>query len=128
MAVVAGNFHKTCMKVAPSYFKGCRVVIDRVHQPGHVRCSPAFCMAHFKEKLACINSQVAEQANSDLERSDQKGSLAHMGHFNFMVSFRFSMFLENLRHMRTACKLEKHTSFMELVTVLRDRAPVPVPE
>ena len=109
------------MKAAPGFFCDCTMVIDRVHQPGHVRCDPAFCMHHYKERMVDICSQIAEQTNAEMERSDQKGSLAHMGHFNFMLSFRLSMFMSNLRSMRTRLALPHHTSFMALVAALRVR-------
>jgi hypothetical protein len=92
------NFHKTCMRIAPLFWRDCLIVIDREHQPNHCNCSPVFDMAHFPHlEKEVSNSQIAEQFHSELQRSDLTGSLCGMTQVNFMLSLRFFMFLHNIR-------------------------------
>lgn len=68
------------MNREPWFFRHCIVFIDRLHRyvevtlcsssrcsKGHFNCSPGFDIDHF-EWLKAINTQVAEQANSILQR------------------------------------------------------------
>jgi len=94
----ACNLHKTCMRVAPCFWRCCLMLIDREHQCNHKNCSPVFDMAHFPHlEKEVTNSQIAEQYHSELERSDLTGSLSGMTQVNFMLSCRFFMFLHNMR-------------------------------
>ena len=65
----ACKFHIFALKREPSRFKNSRFLVDRLHFPrGHVGCSLGYSMDTYKadEDICNVNSQVNEQANSNL--------------------------------------------------------------
>ena len=80
------------------------MVIDRFHEPGHVACSCVFNMDQYAECCGRthVDSQVAEQGNSEFAKSDMAASVRHMSQVNFLLSFRFFMFLYNARMFANA--------------------------
>lgn len=116
----ACNFHKTAMKLAPQYFAHTVLVIDQMHEKGHVRCSPAFSLNNqVLPATQKINSQVAEQGNSLIDLSDFKPSGSNMSQINFMLSFRFFMFVYNLRVMRDQVLKNNLLSFLDVLDFSR---------
>lgn len=108
------NLHKHVMRFAPVHFASTKFVIDRVHQHGHVACSPAFKMDFFTQ-LDNVNSQICEQGNALIFHSDISSSACYMSQFNFMLSFRFFLFLYNMRQFCPRSDM----SFAETVAVFR---------
>jgi hypothetical protein len=92
----ACNLHKLCMKIAPTFFQNTIFVVDRLHEPGHVSCSPAFCMRYHRH-LINVNSQVAEEGNSYLSGSDIISCISMMTQSNFLRSMRLWMLMYNIR-------------------------------
>jgi len=92
----ACNLQKLCMKTAPTFFQDSVFLIDRLHEPGHVSCSPAFIMK-FHRYLINVNSQVAEEGNSYLASSDIIPCISMMNQANFIRSLRLWMLMYNIR-------------------------------
>jgi hypothetical protein len=114
----ACNLHKMNMRLAPHFFGETLHVIDRLHDAGHIRCSPVFSLDHQvipNCKGRHINSQVAEQGNSVIDLTDFKPSGSNMTQVNFMLSFRFFMFAYNLRIMRDHQFKNSYMSFLDML-------------
>jgi hypothetical protein len=99
------NVHRTCTYLSPSFFDSTNFVIDRLHQPTHTRCSPAFKMDYFRYLRSC-NSQVAEQGNSLIESSDLISCISNMKQSNFIRTLKTWMFMYNVRVKYTGNKLD----------------------
>ena len=67
----ACKLHIYALKREPSRFQNTRFLVDRLHFPrGHVGCSLGYSMDTYQtnEDIRGVNSQVNEQANSNLRR------------------------------------------------------------
>lgn len=116
----ACNLHKMNMKLAPHFFSRTVHVIDRLHAPTHVKCSPAFCIDHqLRPEILKCNTQAAEQGNSIIDLSDFKPSGSNMSQVNFMLSFRLFMFIYNLRIIRNQDAANTSMSFIDLLERVR---------
>ena len=63
------KLHSYCLNREPALYKGTRFFIDRFHWRGNVGCSKGYCLdEHNTAEVRSLNSQVNEQANSQLQR------------------------------------------------------------
>ena len=78
------NVHTYCLKREPARFKDTKFLVDRLHFRNHVGCSLGYSMNTYTsdEEIREINSQVCEQANSDLRLLATQ--IAHMTPHNAM--------------------------------------------
>jgi len=86
----ACKLHQYCLNREPAIFKHTQFSVDRFHWKGHIGCSSGYCLDQYQHpQLKAINSQINEQANSNLQHI--KGQLAYMSIENF--KFTLSLFL-----------------------------------
>ncbi|EFJ40079.1 hypothetical protein VOLCADRAFT_100152 [Volvox carteri f. nagariensis] len=94
----ACNLHEYCMNRAPAFFQGTQFAVDRFHWGNHVSCSHAYNLSLFPG-LSYINSEVAEQVNSELRPF--KAMLSQMKQANFMACMRLALHHRNSARVDT---------------------------
>ena len=100
----ACKLHTYCLKREPARFKDTKFLVDRLHFRNHVGCSLGYSMNTYTsdEEIREINSQVCEQANSDLRLLATQ--IAHMTPHNAMR--HLSVFL-SIRNGKKHVKMRK---------------------
>ncbi|XP_038077318.1 uncharacterized protein LOC119745165 [Patiria miniata] len=90
----ACHLHAYCLNREPGMFKKTKFLIDRLHWPNHTACSVGYKLDGYS-KYKAINSQVAEQMNSSLQRI--KVQLSYMAQDNFLWHCRFFLWGKNMK-------------------------------
>ena len=89
------NLHRFCNYRESSFFEYFCFLLDRFHASNHVYCSPAFNPSLYTSaEIQALNSQAAEQGNSDLHSLDSH--LGYMTQANFLFNIRSQIFRFNL--------------------------------
>ena len=99
------KLHLYSLKREPDRFRNTRFMVDRLHYTkGHVGCSLGYCMDSYSEDayIANINSQVCEQANSNLRNISTQ--VAYMTPDNFIFHVKIFLALRNTTKIRQLFK------------------------
>lgn len=75
-----------CLNRLPDFFKHTLFVVDRLHWHNHSACSLGYCMNYYVRTLHRVNSVIAEQNNSALQKI--KPTLSRTRQGPFMVLLR----------------------------------------
>ena len=85
------HLHLYCMKREPLHFKNSRFMVDRMHFKNHTACSEGYSMDTYKDiKIEDINSQINEQANSQLRHLSTQAAYMTPQNLIFQVSMFFA--------------------------------------
>jgi hypothetical protein len=90
----ACNLHNYCLNCDPLFFKNTKFLVDRFHWDNHRTCSSGYNVSHYPV-FARLNSQLVEQANSELDKI--KGSLSYMNKKNFLTHLKLFLYFLNDR-------------------------------
>ena len=92
----ACQLHTYVLKREPARFKGTMFLVDRLHFSNHVACSLGYCMETYSsnEEIKELNSQVCEQANSDLRHLATQ--IAHMTPDNALCHVTVFLCIRNM--------------------------------
>lgn len=97
----ACNTHRHCIKWQPGFFQNTRFCIDRIHKYNHHGCGPGYQLDQLDPRellvdnvtVSALNSQVAEQCNSLLERI--RTQVAYLKHENVMSYVKYFLAMRN---------------------------------
>ena len=93
----SSKLHLYALKREPKRFQNTRFLVDRLHYPrGHVACTLGYSMDSYSndEYIKNINSQVNEQANSELRRLST--SCAYMSPKNVLLHMKAFLAIRNI--------------------------------
>ena len=91
----ACKLHQYCLNGEPAFFKHTQFAVDRFHWKGHIGCSSGYCLDNYQHpEIKAINSQINEQANSNLQHI--KGQVAYMSIENFMFTVTLFLAIRNI--------------------------------
>ncbi|BDA41042.1 hypothetical protein COCOBI_01-6970 [Coccomyxa sp. Obi] len=97
----ACNLHRYALRRAPKFFAETAFRIDRLHIFNHNGCSSGYNLAKYPQdmkivegvRLRTLNTQVAEQCNSILDRV--RTQVVYMHHDNGMVYLKYFLACSN---------------------------------
>jgi hypothetical protein len=86
---------------SPGFYRDCQFMLDRLHVKGHAKCSPAYDPYLYQsEQMRSLNSQIAEQVNS--EYKNKCSQLYAMSMPVFLFHIRHFIYLRVRRHQLLA--------------------------
>lgn len=90
------NLHEYALKRNPVHIKKSTFLVDRLHWRDHTGCSSAYDSSSYRE-MDTVNTQVAEQRNSVLQRIES--ALSYMNQENFMHHCKFFLWYRNKKNL-----------------------------
>lgn len=96
--------HEYCLNRLPAFFKDTLFLVDRFHWYNHVACALTYSLKLYAH-LNNLNSQIAEQNNSALQRV--KGSVSRMTQPAFMMMLR--LFFSKWNHSKSQKQVQQLT-------------------
>lgn len=103
----ACSLQEYCLNRAPGFFRDTAFLVDRFHWWNHKACSPSYNVSLYKQ-LDYLNTQVAEQCNSALQRI--KPCVSQMLQVNFMFNMRLFLDIWNQKKIAKLAEVLEHVA------------------